>query len=118
MRKAGWHAGAAEGPATVTITAFPGDVGGDLANVNRWRRELGLAPLQQLSADTFKNVSLAEDGHSAKVVRLSGEAESTHAAIIPHDGQTWFIKMKGPHEAVKQAATAYTSLVQSLRFHP
>ena len=38
MRKAGYKITAADGgTAELTVTAFPGDVGGDLANVNRWR---------------------------------------------------------------------------------
>ena len=31
--------------AELSITAFPGDVGGELANVNRWRGQISLPPL-------------------------------------------------------------------------
>jgi hypothetical protein len=32
-------------PADFAITSFPGDVGGDLANVNRWRNQIGMPPI-------------------------------------------------------------------------
>src|SRR4051812_22881438 len=31
--------------ADLSITAFPGDVGGDLANINRWRGQIQLPPI-------------------------------------------------------------------------
>src|SRR5262245_52740927 len=35
------------GRAEVTVVALPGEVGGELANVNRWRGQLGLPPLEE-----------------------------------------------------------------------
>ena len=31
----------------LAVTHFPGDVGGDLANVNRWRQQIGLEPIDE-----------------------------------------------------------------------
>ena len=36
------------GKASATITTFPGSAGGTLANVNRWRNQLSLEPVEQL----------------------------------------------------------------------
>src|SRR5690349_3907522 len=46
MRVATFRAGPGDG-VEVSVTAFPGDVGGLLANVNRWRGQVGLAPAQE-----------------------------------------------------------------------
>jgi hypothetical protein len=35
-----------DGKAEVTVSAFPGDTGGLLANLNRWRGQIGLEPVQ------------------------------------------------------------------------
>ena len=35
------------GESDLSITAFPGDVGGELMNVNRWRGQVGLPPIRQ-----------------------------------------------------------------------
>src|SRR5207249_1802842 len=43
--------GGNEGRAEVTVSAFPGDTGSVLGNVNRWRAQVGLAPLSQEDAD-------------------------------------------------------------------
>ena len=41
MVLASYNISAKEGSPTVTVSMFPGDVGGVLANVNRWRGQLG-----------------------------------------------------------------------------
>ena len=46
MRKGSYAiSGAGGAEADLAITAFPGDVGGDLANINRWRGQISLPPI-------------------------------------------------------------------------
>ncbi len=47
MRKGSFTVSGAAGDADLSITAFPGDVGGELANLNRWRGQIQLAPLAE-----------------------------------------------------------------------
>ena len=55
MRKGSFIAKNAEGhQAEITILAFPGDVGGKLANINRWAGQIE-APIW--TEDTLKNIS-------------------------------------------------------------
>jgi hypothetical protein len=46
--------GAGEKPLELAVNSFPGDVGGLLANVNRWRGQIGLKPISdaELKQDT------------------------------------------------------------------
>jgi hypothetical protein len=44
MRAATFELPKGPGKAEVTVVALPGDVGGELANVNRWRGPLAVAP--------------------------------------------------------------------------
>ena len=37
----------APGKLDVSVTVFPGPAGGELANVNRWRNQIGLAPPEE-----------------------------------------------------------------------
>ena len=85
----------------VAVTAFPGAVGGTLANVNRWRGQIGLDPIDEAglgpllvtSREGPTDVSLlVMEGRDAKVM--------LGAIIVPGDGQTWFVK------AVTDAARA------------
>ncbi len=47
MRVASFELPKTAGKAEVTVVALPGDVGGELANVNRWRGQLALPPIEQ-----------------------------------------------------------------------
>jgi hypothetical protein len=44
IRKANFNITGTSSSAEVTILTFPGDVGGQLANINRWRGQIGLSP--------------------------------------------------------------------------
>src|ERR1039458_2271134 len=60
-------AGAAGQSAKVAVSAFPGDVGGTLANVNRWRVQIGLPPIEDSALGSVTQ-SLAVAGGNATLV--------------------------------------------------
>src|SRR5512146_2102542 len=48
MRKGSYLVAGSDGAkADLSVIAFPGDVGGDLANLNRWRAQIQLPPVAQ-----------------------------------------------------------------------
>ena len=104
MRKATYAVPGENGAAgDLSITAFPGDVGGELANVNRWRGQLQLPPLA--AADLAGAVTrLSPHGLSVALVDFSGGPADKPVrllgAIVPHDGATWFFKLTGPVDLV------------------
>jgi hypothetical protein len=51
MRKGSFTIAGEGGEGDLAITAFPGDVGGDLANLNRWRGQIQLPPVTQAEFD-------------------------------------------------------------------
>jgi hypothetical protein len=113
MRKGSYAVGGDAG-ADLAITAFPGDVGGDLANVNRWRGQLQLPPISE--ADLPAAFSpLTANGLALKVVDLAGGGQRMLGAIVPHGGATWFFKLSGPEVVVAQAKPAYLEFLQSVR---
>lgn len=100
IRKANFRAtGPDGGTAEITVLAFPGDVGGMLANINRWRRQVGLPPAEADNADAISEpVSVSR--HPARLVRIEGESASILGALLPFHGFTWFFKMQGDAGAV------------------
>jgi hypothetical protein len=97
MRKAtyGLPADGAEGE--LTITAFPGNVGGDLANLNRWRGQLSLPPATEAEFTTARQL-VEHNGLKMTVVEINGTGatpQSILGAMIPYEGSTWFVKL-GP----------------------
>jgi hypothetical protein len=77
----------------IVVSQFAGTVGGVLANVNRWRQQVGLPAITEaeLATETrpFDNGKMK--GHT---MRLHGEKQHMLAAIIsdPENDRTWFVK--------------------------
>jgi len=103
-----------------TVTAFPGTVGGLLANVNRWRGEVGLEPLREDQLEgLLKTVYV--DGRTAYIVDLTREhsgagVNSTLGAIIPRDDSTWFVKIMGDSAVLATQVPKLKEFMESMQF--
>ncbi len=118
MRRAGYRIdGPAGTSAELTVTAFPGDVGGDLANINRWRNQLQLSPLEPAALDGVISVQ-PFNGREFKLVDLSNTAtppQRTLAAYTEHDGSTWFFKLTGDDQAIAAAKAVFLDFLNTVR---
>lgn len=103
--------------ADLSITAFPGDVGGDLANLNRWRGQLQLPPIAQ--ADFERTTThLDHNGLHMTFVELVGTGaapQRTLGAMIPHEGSTWFVKLMGPSDLVAKEKEAFLAFLATIK---
>jgi hypothetical protein len=119
MRKGSFDIGPEGGPAAeLAITAFPGDVGGDLANVNRWLGQLGRPPIADAElAAVLRPVSGA--GVAMQVVDLAGGTAEAPlrmlGAIVPHEGSTWFFKLTGPDAVVAPEKGAFLEFLKTVK---
>lgn len=109
------------GEAELSITAFPGDVGGLLANINRWRGQIQLPPLAQpdlaqvvtpLSA-SGRNISFV-DIVSANSIK-GGKRSRILGGILPLDGETWFFKLSGPDELVAARKDEFKKFLETIK---
>lgn len=105
-----------EGGVEVTVISLSGSGGGDLENVNRWRGQMGLPPVQSLQGA----VTEIPSGHGpAKLVEFDGAGPQAGkrmvAALKDEHGTTWFFKMTGPSAAVAKAKPGLVQLLGSLR---
>ena len=119
MSIATFRIGEEDVPADVTITPLRGEGGGLLRNVNRWREQIGLAPIDDLQMrKELREVQV--DGTPGQAVDLVGpEGPSQQrivAVIVPRGGMTWFFRMKGPAEVVAKQKAAFDRFVASVRF--
>lgn len=117
MRKATFTiSGAAGATAELAVTAFPGDVGGDLANLNRWRGQLALPPVAE--AEFAGAVTrLKVNGLTVTLADITGGGDHPQrllGAMVPHAGATWFFKLTGPAALVAAEKPAFLSFVQTL----
>jgi hypothetical protein len=101
--------------ADVSVVPLPGLAGGDIANVNRWRGQVGLLPAL---VDALQNSSQnVEAGSQPAQLYDIGGASSRILAVIQHrDGTTWFFKMTGDPDLVEQQKPAFITFLQSLNF--
>src|SRR6185503_10303368 len=83
--------------AEVSVSRFPNDTGGTLANVNRWRRQLGLGEVQEAELAAFVS-SLGPANPDAQLVDLKHENRRLLGAIVPRAGIYWFYKLLGDAE--------------------
>jgi hypothetical protein len=113
-----------EGPnaasADISVIAFPGEAGGLISNINRWRGQLQLAPLdedqlpQNIQRTEVDNVPTSlvdfQSAESApKPSRILG-------AVLQAADRTWFVKMTGPPELIESQRQKFLDFVKSFRF--
>ncbi len=119
MRKGSYAVPGHGGPdGDLSITAFPGDVGGELANVNRWRGQVQLPPLAE--ADLAQAVSRATHGSlQFTIVELTSPSadhpQAILGAIVLYNGGTWFFKLLGPAPLVAQTKPAFLQFLQTVQ---
>lgn len=113
VRKATLIAPGERGNAELAVTVFPGDVGGNLANVNRWRQQLGMAPV---TADRLPELTepYVISAHRGLFVRLVGPEEAVLGGLLPFHGSTWFFKMQGPIATVIEQEAAMKAFLDSV----
>jgi hypothetical protein len=101
--------------ADVSVIPLGGMAGGDLANVNRWRGQVGLqrladADLQQLA----EKVEIA--GQPADLYDIAGTGQRIVGVIFHNGDATWFFKMTGDADLVEKQKPAFVSFLKSFQF--
>jgi hypothetical protein len=100
-----------EAKAEVFVSVFPSDTGGALANVNRWRQQIGLGPVDEAGLKAL--VTPLDAAPGALLVDLKGDAKAMLGAIIPREGRWWFYKLMGDTAAVTAEREAFIRFVQT-----
>jgi hypothetical protein len=98
--------------AEVFVSVFPSDTGGTLANLNRWRRQIGLP--EATSADLpGMTVPLDSSIPRAILVDMTNNSQQLIAAIVPRGSQWYFYKLMGGAAAVAPQKEAFTRFAAS-----
>lgn len=111
-RLAGYKIGKGTDSAEMTVTQFPGDVGGLAANVNRWRDQVGLGPIDAAKIQT-ETTTIEVRGKPYVYVDAAGPMERVLGVIYPIGENTIFFKLKGPKATVGKEKTAFENFVRS-----
>ena len=108
-------AGADDKQADVSVIPLPGGAGSDFSNVNRWRGQVGLAPITEVELPNLtQRIEVA--GQPAALYEQAGDSVRILAAIQRRDDTAWFFKMTGDSQLVAQAKPAFVEFLQSIEF--
>ncbi|MGJ8652373.1 MAG: hypothetical protein ACSHX8_03785 [Opitutaceae bacterium] len=113
IRKATFQLEDENGKAELAVTVFPGDVGGLLANVNRWRGQVGLDPIKDADLETaIEPYTISK--HNGVIVRLEGGVDSILGGLLPFHGNTWFFKLQGSSSTVLASEDSFKAFLDSV----
>jgi hypothetical protein len=116
MRYASFSAPAEDGgKIDISVVTFPGDGGSDADNVNRWRGQMDLAPVDA-NAVTSQVAPLKTEDTTFSTTDIVGNKTRTIAAWTRRDGRVWFFKATGPNAAVEKEKPNFVKFIESVRF--
>lgn len=100
----------------VTIIALEGPAGGELANVNRWREQIGLPPVDAAALGSTRKRVASKAGEVIVHELLSPSGEGIIAGIVaPPAGYTWFLKMVGDSKSMSVVRENFLQWIGSIR---
>ncbi len=105
------------GKLDASVVVLPGPAGGELMNVNRWRGQIGLPPIDE-GALAAARKELATKAGALSVYDFTSEGQKKSrliAGLLEAGGSTWFVKATGDAYAVGAARADFLSLIGSLR---
>jgi hypothetical protein len=112
--------GSGNSKAEVSVSMLAGTGGGVMANITRWRGQLGLPPLSEEDfSKSAQSINVA--GVQATMVDMTGADKGGKSArmigiIVPQADQTWFYKLMGDPQIVEQQKDAFTKFIQTAKF--
>jgi hypothetical protein len=99
----------------ISIVTFPGDGGSDADNVNRWRGQIGLAPVDEKRVAGLI-VRLNAGNADFSTLDMTGGDSRVIAAWMRRDGRSWFFKMSGPGPLVEREKPKFFDFLRSIEF--
>ncbi len=111
---------------TCWLTVLRGEGGGLLMNVNRWRSQFGLEPIQSDALSKLPTLRIDSLGTEATSVDLSGRYSPRGAdgpkdgyrmfcLVIGYKGHTLFLRMTGPSAKVEAERSNFERLAKTLK---
>ena len=106
------------GKVDTSVIMIPGAAGGELANVNRWRGQIGLSPVDDAGRMQMRKEVKSKAG-VLSLYDFAGEGASKQrmlAGLLFADGKSWFVKMVGDDEPVAASRADFAKLLETLHF--
>ncbi|MEI8290799.1 MAG: hypothetical protein WCH99_15130 [Verrucomicrobiota bacterium] len=107
--------------ADVSVIPLSGAAGGDSANVNRWRGQVGQPPLDEAGLQKLvEPIEItSQPGQLYDIVGTSpgsGDALRILGGILHVDDTTWYFKMMGDADLVQKQKTSFIAFLKTASF--
>lgn len=128
----GWReVGKSEPPRMLTLQSGDGDKQVEMAatrfaagqtgsfadNVNRWRQQLGLPPIDDPRTVPMKDATVGKDGEGILLEMHNPQNQKRMLMVIASArGDMWFFKLTGAADAVDAERAKFDTLIRSLEF--
>lgn len=102
------------GKAEVSVMLLAGSAGGELANVNRWRAQLELPPIEEAELATHRKVVPSKAGTVVVFEFANAGKRMVVGLLATPAGDTWFLKLMGEDAPIRQAKPGFLNLLGTL----
>jgi len=113
--------GEGDAKADINVSMSGGAGGGLLMNVNRWRAQLSLNPVDE-AALAKDSTAFEASGAKGVLVDFSGKESENNvpsrcvAVMVPQPHATWFYKLMGPEALVAREREAFLKFVRGVQY--
>lgn len=122
LRKAAFSVSDEElGKVEITVIDLPREAGGDrLANVNRWRTQIGLKEIDERELkEILQPIEIGKlKGDYCNLVGVpsAGRTQSILGVLLDRGDLTWFVKLQGDVKLAEREREHFESFAKSLQF--
>jgi hypothetical protein len=111
-----------KGGGDFSLVTLPGNAGDLKGNLNRWRGQVGLPPLED-PAEIAKSVRAFKvsdsEGIALELYAPEGQPDKAmRVVLVEKEGANWFFKLAGPRELVKAQAKTFETFMASVKIKP
>ncbi len=120
MRRGSFTVRNTAGEADCSVFIFPAATNPLLANINRWRGQIGLAPISEAQLPA-ESATLESAGLSFTTIDIvgtapaGGSATRVLGAILYRGEEAWFFKLAGPDTVVAAEKPAFLDFLRTVR---
>ena len=116
MRLASFDVPYSKGVGDLSIVSLSGSSGGLLANVNRWRGQVELEPINETDILTTSTVGESKMGpyRVFKMINENKKGKAIIAAVLPTGEKTFFIKLTTDVQGISELEPSFKKFCSSI----
>lgn len=116
MRRGSYSVSVDKQDGDISVFEFPGAAGGLVDNVNRWRGQIGLTPLDPAKAEAETVAMKTTSGLPFTFVDMNnGSGDGILGAVLVRGDESWFFKLKGPSSLLAKEKSAFVDFLKSVK---